>query len=227
MAKGKGRKCLRQLTALLNVFFLGVGVVMVILGSQALNKTVSLEDNASLFKVFNLYPLSLILLLCGCGTIATAFAGFYGAKFHKPGCLKAYAIILTVIIGLEFFMAGYMAAVKADQVRDEWFQDDGIPTTPNSYPARDQRVQVQNALGCCGFDFPWDSLLTLPPTPCTFSYPPGPCRQAFDDYIASNIGPVATAALAFAAAEVVALICTCVIIFGGSQGKEEDEAFHY
>jgi len=168
------------------------------------------------------------LLLCGCGTIATAFAGFYGAKYHKTGCLKAYAIILTVIIGLEFFMAGYMAAVKADQVRTEWFVDDGIPNgNSDSYPARDRRVQVQNALHCCGFDYPWDSLLTNPGTPCDFEFPPGPCKQAFDDYISTNIGPVANAALAFAATEVVALVFACVIIFGGSSQKTEDDAFHY
>jgi len=233
MAKNKVQKCIRNLTAVINVFFLGIGIVMIILGARAFGKVVDLENQASLFKVFNLWPLSLVLLLCGCGTVATSFAGFYGAKFRVAACMKAYAIILTLIIGLEFVMTGYMLNVSAGSVRTEWFQDDGAPQAgSNPYPFLERRIQVQNALHCCGFDYVWDSLLTNPVTPCNqpdngMPPPPSTCKQAFTDYINTYIGPVATAAIVFASLEVVALICSCVVIFGSPQQKDTDDAFHY
>jgi len=74
----------------INVFFLGAGVLIVILGAVSIGKAAQFESQSTLFQNMNSRVTCAILIATGAGTIATAIVGFLGVTFRWTTTMKLY-----------------------------------------------------------------------------------------------------------------------------------------
>jgi len=71
-----------------NVFFLGAGLLIIILASVALGKAQQFEDQSSIFTYMATAVSSAILVATGVGTVVTAILGFFGRRFQVDNLVE-------------------------------------------------------------------------------------------------------------------------------------------
>jgi len=216
-----------------NVFFLGAGLLIIILASVALGKAQQFEDQSSIFTYMATAVSSAILVATGVGTVVTAILGFLGAVFKWTTWLKIYTIIMFLTCTLQLSIGIFLYTRDINkQCEDYWFDPtpDGVPT----------RAAYQNYLDCCGWASTYDTRTDAwGPTDCPTGFQPGwelgypgawpPCYDATKTWVKKYINPISVAAIVLAVFQFVALFGSCFIIM--SEGKDVDDftanPYHY
>jgi len=74
----------------INAFFLGAGILIVIIGAVAKSNADQFEKDAPIFHWYQAAVSSAIIIATGAGTIATALVGFAGVYWRWTTCLKKF-----------------------------------------------------------------------------------------------------------------------------------------
>jgi len=197
--------------------------VMMIVGIVGYNAVNSSSQQAQILADFDLPNIMLVLVCSGIGTVCTSLFGFLGAYKRWENVLKLYASIVFVVICLQIGMGGYLLNLNVDSLQNTWAEEDQT--------GLQRRIDYQNYLSCCGWNYWYDSLGQLN-TPCPFmptiTNPgtPTTCRQGTLDFINKYLGAIAAAAVTIAVIELVSLIATCVVIFDGKR-RGVETGFEY
>lgn len=220
---------------IINIFFLGAGILIVILGSVAIGKAGQFEASSQLFQNMDTEVSCAILIATGAGTIATAIVGFVGVAFKWTTTLKLYTVIMFLVCVLQLAMGIFLFTRNPDKIMgDLWFDPtaDGIVT----------RTSYQNYLRCCGWYNTIDSRTdawgpTDPPIGFVYGWEeeprnPGawpPCLTATQDWLKKYLNPLSVAAIVLAVFQFVALSGSCFIIMIAKKDGDDfyTSPFHY
>jgi len=217
----------------INIFFLGAGLLIIILGAVSLGKAAQFEANSSLFQYMDMRVACAILIATGAGTVASAITGFVGVTFRWATTLKLYTVIMFLVCSLQLAMGIFIYTRNPDTVEgDLWFDP-----TANGITIR---VNYQNYLGCCGWDDTIDTRTDAwGPTQCPVGFIPGwedgdngawpPCLYATQQWLKKYMNPISTAAIVLAVFQFVALAGSCFIIMTAKKDGDDfyTSAFHY
>jgi len=217
----------------INVFFLGAGILIVILGAVSIGKAAQFESQSTLFQNMNSRVTCAILIATGAGTIATAIVGFLGVTFRWTTTMKLYTVIMFLVCVLQLAMGIFLYTRNPDTVMENlWFD----PTAPGV----SVRVAYQNFLSCCGWANTIDTQTDAwGPTNCPVGYQwgyedgiPGawpPCEVATKAWIKKYLMPLADAAIVLAVFQFVALSGSCFIIMVAKKDGDDfyTSAYHY
>lgn len=213
----------RVLVIVINVIFLLLGIAMLIVGIIGYNQVVNQTNKANVLQDFDLPKIMIVILCSGIGTILTSIFGFLGAWQRWENVLKLYASIVFVVVCIQIGMGAYLLNLNIDSLRSTWAQETAAGIN--------LRVQYQNFITCCGWDYWWDSMGQLK-TPCPFQPTvtspafPETCRQGTLDFIHKYMGAIAAAAITIACIELVSLFATCFVIFDGKR-RGVETGFEY
>jgi len=224
MAKGlTGEKAARVLVLGINTLFLLFGIVILAVGIVSYQKANDIRNQADIIRTLDIPLLTIIIAVAGLGTIVTSIIGCVGAWIRHNTILKAYSVIIFIVIGVQIAMGIYLFQLSVDSLRETWEEDSEV--------GLNRRISFQNYMTCSGFDYWTDAMGQLhtynPFTPKSPLDPvPKTCKEAASEFVRKYMLPVAIAAIVIAAVEFVALGFTCFLIF---QAKEtvEDTAFSY
>jgi hypothetical protein len=222
LAEGPFQKWLIVINILFGLF----GTVMIIMGILGIYQADELSEEAGgLLDSFDTDSIAVLVIICGVGTVVTAFCGFTGAYQRLTTRIKAYATILFLTFCMEIGMAIYMYGLDADDAKEYWFED-----TADGYELRES---VQTYFSCCGWDLLTDSM-PLPGGglgPACHDYAIRlTCLQASRNWIDEWIYPAALLSLIVISLETVSLVAACTILFTVETSTKvdgEDEAFDY
>eukprot|EP00456_Euglypha_rotunda_P000002 TRINITY_DN0_c0_g1_i4.p1 TRINITY_DN0_c0_g1~~TRINITY_DN0_c0_g1_i4.p1 ORF type:complete len:228 (+),score=24.70 TRINITY_DN0_c0_g1_i4:87-770(+) len=183
----------------INCFFMGAGILIVILGSVAKKSADQFEKDAEIFHWYQAGVSTAILIATGAGTIATSLVGFAGVYFRWTTCLKIYTIVMFGVCALQLAIGIFLFTRDVDtQIEDYWFDptQDGL----------NNRVDYQATRDCCGWTTTTDSRTQAwGPTNCPAAFVPGyewqprpdgawpPCRVATIDWVKDYIDPISIA----------------------------------
>jgi hypothetical protein len=224
----------RVILMAINIFFLGAGVLIVILGSVAIGKAAQFESESDLFRNMDTKVSCAILIATGAGTIATAIVGFVGVTFRWQTTLKLYTVIMFLVCTLQLAMGIFLYTRDPQKIEgDLWFD----PTYPQGVITR---VAYQNYLGCCGWEHTLDTRTDAwGPTDCPIGYIPGwelgdteatpPCLTATIAWKKQYMYPIAQAAIVLAVFQFVALSGSCFIIMVAKKDGDDfySSPYHY
>jgi len=210
------KKIARYLVIIINIMFLAFGIAILIAGLVAFNKASDLENNAEIYQSLNVKLIAAIIVCVGIATIVAASSGCLGAYFKNTACLKAYGIILFMIVCLQIAMGAYLISLNINDLQTVWDTD--------TQAGEDRRIAYQGYLKCCGWQYVTDS---MPETPCNGQYEVS-CSQATQNVMDQYMTPVALAVVIIGSLEVISLLGTCLII-ASTQSKEDywDNPFGY
>jgi hypothetical protein len=219
----------------INFFFLGAGVLIVILAAVANSNSNTFEADAPIFHWYQASISSAILIATGAGTIATSLVGFAGVYFRWTTCLKIYTIVMFGVCALQLAIGIFLDTRNVDtQIEDYWFDptQDGL----------DERTKYQTTRSCCGWATTTDSRTQAwGPTQCPPAFVPGyewvprpdgawpPCREATVDWIDKYVSPIAVAAIVLSVFQFVALAGSCWIVMVAKKDGDDfySSPFHY
>jgi len=219
----------------INSFFLGAGILIVILAAVATSNADQFESDAPIFHWYQAAVGSAILIATGAGTIATSLVGFAGVYFRWTTCLKIYTIIMFGVCALQLAIGIFLATRNVDtQIEDYWFD----PTQDGET----NRLEYQTTRSCCGWATTTDTQTQAwGPTYCPSNFVPGyeweprpsgawpPCRQATIDWIHKYINPISTAAIVLSVFQFVALAGSCWIVMVAKKDGDDfySSPYHY
>jgi len=217
----------------INIFFLGAGILIIILGAVSIGKAAQFEQQSTLFRNMDTRVACAILIATGAGTVATAILGFIGVAFRWATTMKLYTVIMFLVCVLQLAMGIFLFVRNPQKVEgDLWFDPtaDGIVT----------RVAYQNYLKCCGWDLTIDTRTDAwGPTDCPIGYVwgyeeglPGawpPCRKATEDWMKKYMNPISQAAIVLAVFQFVALSGSCFIVMVAKKDGDDfyTSPYHY
>jgi len=219
----------------INIFFLGAGILIVILGAVAVGKAAQFEANSNLFKYMDARVACAILIATGAGTIATAIVGFVATAFRWATTMKLYTVIMFLVCTLQLAMGIFLYTRDPQKVEgDLWFDPtaNGITT----------RVAYQNFLQCCGWENTIDTRTDAwGPTECPIGYvygweespqAPGawpPCYYATTQWLKKYMNPISQAAIVLSVFQFVALTGSCFIVMTAKKDGDDfyTSPFHY
>jgi len=215
----------QHVAVITNFIFLGLGIVVLIIGVIGNSKANDLHNNGGLLDSFQIDVLSTAIFSCGIATICISIIGFLGAKFKIPNFLKFYAFVMVLIVGLQIAMGAYMYQINAGDVQSTW-----AASGPVAYQ---NRVVFQNWKGCCGWNKWFDAIGSLN-TECynkpinPSASPPQTCQSAVKDFIDAWVRPVAAGAISIAVIEIALMMFSCFMLFKGKDHVPWAESeFHY
>jgi len=219
----------------INIFFLGAGILIVILGAVAIGKAAQFEAASTLFRNLDTRVSCAILIATGAGTIATAIVGFVGVAFRWTTTLKLYTVIMFLVCVLQLAMGIFLYTRDPDKIEGSlWFD----PTANGIAP----RTAYQNYLKCAGWYNTIDSRTdawgpTDPPIGYVYGWEevpplPGawpPCLIATQNWLKKYINPLSQAAIVLAVFQFVALLGSCFIIMVAKKDGDDfySSPFHY
>jgi hypothetical protein len=217
----------------INIFFLGAGILIVILGSVAIGKAAQFESSSTLFENMDTKVACAILIATGAGTICTAIVGFIGVAFRWQTTLKLYTVIMFLVCVLQLAMGIFLYTRNAEKIEgDLWFDP-----TPEGITVR---VNYQNYLGCCGWANTIDSRTDAwGPTDPPSGFVPGwednapgawpPCLYATQQWQEKYMNPISVASIVLAVFQFVALSGSCFIIMVAKKDGDDfySSPYHY
>jgi len=219
----------------INVFFLGAGLLIIILGAVAIGKAAQFESQSSLFQYMDTRVACAILIATGAGTVAVAIVGFVGVAFKMPNTMKLYTVIMFLVCTLQLAMGIFLFTRSPNTVEgDLWFD----PTAQGVAV----RTSYQNFLGCCGWENTIDTQTDAwGPTPCPIGFvygwedqprAPGawpPCWTATNMWLAKYMNPISEAAIVLSVFQFIALTGSCFIVMVAKKDGDDfyTSAFHY
>jgi len=219
----------------INVFFLGAGLLIIILGAVAIGKAAQFESQSSLFQYMDTRVACAILIATGAGTVAVAIVGFVGVAFKMPNTMKLYTVIMFLVCTLQLAMGIFLFTRSPNTVEgDLWFD----PTAQGVAV----RTSYQNFLGCCGWENTIDTQTDAwGPTPCPIGFvygweaqprAPGawpPCWTATNTWLAKYMNPISEAAIVLSVFQFIALTGSCFIVMVAKKDGDDfyTSAFHY
>jgi len=219
----------------INVFFLGAGLLIIILGAVAIGKAAQFESQSSLFQYMDTRVACAILIATGAGTVAVAIVGFVGVAFKMPNTMKLYTVIMFLVCTLQLAMGIFLFTRSPNTVEgDLWFD----PTAQGVAV----RTSYQNFLGCCGWENTIDTQTDAwGPTPCPIKFvygwedqprAPGanpPCWTATNTWLAKYMNPISEAAIVLSVFQFIALTGSCFIVMVAKKDGDDfyTSAFHY
>jgi len=219
----------------INVFFLGAGLLIIILGAVAIGKAAQFESQSSLFQYMDTRVACAILIATGAGTVAVAIVGFVGVAFKMPNTMKLYTVIMFLVCTLQLAMGIFLFTRSPNTVEgDLWFD----PTAQGVAV----RTSYQNFLGCCGWENTIDTQTDAwGPTPCPIKFvygwedqprAPGanpPCWTATNTWLAKYMNPISEAAIVLSVFQFIALSGSCFIVMVAKKDGDDfyTSAFHY
>jgi len=219
----------------INVFFLGAGLLIIILGAVAIGKAAQFESQSSLFQYMDTRVACAILIATGAGTVAVAIVGFVGVAFKMPNTMKLYTVIMFLVCTLQLAMGIFLFTRSPNTVEgDLWFD----PTAQGVAV----RTSYQNYLGCCGWENTIDTQTDAwGPTPCPIKFvygwedqprAPGanpPCWTATNTWLAKYMNPISEAAIVLSVFQFIALTGSCFIVMVAKKDGDDfyTSAFHY
>jgi len=219
----------------INVFFLGAGLLIIILGAVAIGKAAQFESQSSLFQYMDTRVACAILIATGAGTVAVAIVGFVGVAFKMPNTMKLYTVIMFLVCTLQLAMGIFLFTRSPNTVEgDLWFD----PTAQGVAV----RTSYQNFLGCCGWENTIDTQTDAwGPTPCPIGFvygwedqprAPGanpPCWTATNTWLAKYMNPISEAAIVLSVFQFIALSGSCFIVMVAKKDGDDfyTSAFHY
>jgi len=219
----------------INVFFLGAGLLIIILGAVAIGKAAQFESQSSLFQYMDTRVACAILIATGAGTVAVAIVGFVGVAFKMPNTMKLYTVIMFLVCTLQLAMGIFLFTRNPDKVEgDLWFD----PTAQGVAV----RTSYQNFLDCCVWENTIDTQTDAwGPTPCPIGFvygweaqprAPGawpPCWTATNTWLAKYMNPISEAAIVLSVFQFIALTGSCFIVMVAKKDGDDfyTSAFHY
>jgi len=219
----------------INVFFLGAGLLIIILGAVAIGKAAQFESQSSLFQYMDTRVACAILIATGAGTVAVAIVGFVGVAFKMPNTMKLYTVIMFLVCTLQLAMGIFLFTRSPNTVEgDLWFD----PTAQGVAV----RTSYQNFLDCCGWENTIDTQTDAwGPTPCPIGFvygweaqprAPGawpPCWTATNTWLAKYMNPISEAAIVLSVFQFIALTGSCFIVMVAKKDGDDfyTSAFHY
>jgi len=219
----------------INFFFLGAGLLIIILGAVAVGKAAQFEAQSTLFRYMDTRVACAILIATGAGTVAVAIVGFVGVAFKMPTTMKLYTVIMFLVCTLQLAMGIFLYSRDPNKVEgDLWFDPTAQGITV--------RVAYQNYLDCCGWEHTIDTQTDAwGPTPCPINFvqgweldprPPGaqpPCLTQTTNFLKKNMNPISLAAIVLSIFQFVALTGSCFIVMVAKKDGDDfyTSAFHY
>lgn len=217
---GKYKDYKRRAVVGINIILVMFGIIITAYGVSAQNAAQK-YSNVALLTQLDLNLIGDLVTFAGIATLVVSFAGFLGAycKFRKA--LLFYITAFWIISIALIAFGNYMFNKEAEDLRPSWETSTAI--------ANDNRLQFMEVFSCCGFDRNTDSYqlqschLDLNTYPNTL-----PCSTAMRTFLENEVYPVATAAIALGAFELIAIMVTMGIIFTEKTMKEEfyENPFH-
>jgi len=211
-------KFARWIVVIINIMFFLLGIIVCALAGVLVGKAKNLQDNVELQREIlndlNVVVIAAILGVCGGVIILCSMCGVIGAIKQWRKCLVFYAATMFIILCIQLAMGAYLNGLDPAAISKRWHS--AAPAT---------RDAIQKYLECCGWDVNSD---TAPFPDCTypdFDAPVVNCRKAAEDYIATNIKPVAYAAMGIAAGEFVSMFATCGLIYTSKELQPGDDWF--
>jgi len=219
----------------INIFFMGAGILIVILGAVSLGKAAQFEDQSSLFRNMDTKVSCAILIATGAGSIATAIVGFIGVAFRWATTMKLYTVIMFLVCTLQLSMGIFLFTRNPEKVEgDLWFDPttDGVTT----------RIAYQNYLKCCGWENTIDTRTDAwGPTDCPIGYVYGweevpqrpgawpPCLTATQKWLKNYMNPLSQAAIVLAVFQFLALTGSCFIVMVAKKDGDDfyTSPYHY
>eukprot|EP00808_Paulinella_micropora_P019947 g80536.t1 len=165
-----------------------------------------------------------ILLGTGIACVTVALLGMLGAYKRYPTLLKAYIVLMFLILMLQMAMGIYMKSTDVEgTIQKEFLKD-----TPEG---QQNRIAYQNYLECCGWNHPLIDTLALDDPYCPW-YEIGStrtCADATADWLQKYAGPVAGLAVALAVLELIALSASCFVVMNAKSDQDDyfENPFHY
>jgi hypothetical protein len=219
----------------INIFFLGAGILIIILGAVAVGKAKQFEAQSSLFQYMDTAVSCDILIATGAASVAISILGFVGVAFKMPTTMKLYTVLMFLCCTLQLAMGIFLYTRNPNTVEGNlWFD----PTAPGIVV----RVDYQNYLSCCGWENTLDTQTDAwGPTPCPVGFvygwedtprAPGawpPCWTATDSWLAKYMNPISEAAIVLSVFEFIALSGSCFIVMVAKKDGDDfyTSAFHY
>jgi len=219
----------------INIFFLGAGLLIIILGAVAIGKAAQFEAQSTLFRYMDTRVSCAILIATGAGTVAVAIVGFVGVAFKMPNTMKLYTVVMFLVCTLQLAMGIFLYSRDPNKVEgDLWFDPTAQGITV--------RVAYQNYLSCCGWENTIDTQTDAwGPTPCPIGFvygweaeprAPGawpPCWHATNIFLASKMNPISVAAIVLSVFQFIALTGSCFIVMVAKKDGDDfyTSAFHY
>jgi len=229
------RVLLVSFSLLSTFFFLGAGLLIIILGAVAIGKAAQFESQSSLFRFMDTRVACAILIATGAGTVAVAIVGFVGVAFKMPTTMKLYTVIMFLVCTLQLAMGIFLYTRNPNTVEgDLWFDPTAQGITV--------RVAYQNYLACCGWENTLDTQTDAwGPTPCPIGFvygweatprAPGawpPCWPATTSWLAKYMNPISQAAIVLSVFQFIALTGSCFIVMVAKKDGDDfyTSAFHY
>jgi len=219
----------------INFFFLGAGLLIVIIGAVSKSNADGFEKDAPMFHWYQSSISCAILIATGAGTIATSIVGFLGVYFRWTTCLKIYTIVMFGVCALQLAIGIFLFTRNVDtQIEDYWFDptSDGVS----------ERQKYQVTRDCCGWRTTTDTRTQAwGPTDCPQHFVPGyewepqpanawpPCRQATIDWVHTYIDPISTAAIVLSVFQFIALAGSCWIVMVAKKDGDDfySSPYHY
>jgi len=219
----------------INFFFLGAGILIIILGAVAIGKAAQFEAQSSLFQFMDTRVSCAILIATGAGSVAVAIVGFVGVAFKMPNTMKLYTVIMFLVCTLQLAMGIFLFTRDPNKVEgDLWFDPTAQGITV--------RVAYQNYLACCGWENTIDTQTDAwGPTPCPIGFvygwedtPPAdgawpPCWTATTTWLAHYMNPLSEAAIVLSVFQFIAISGSCFIVMVAKKDGDDfyTSAFHY
>lgn len=205
-----------------NVIFIALSLTIIILGSAALARSINADTNASFRDVLSITPAAQVLLVIGVLALIASVAGAIGNYKKIVRVVQLYSVFIFILVMVELvlgiFLSTRNATLSSSGINQQMVDLVASTENPSSYQTYASFFQ------CCDWspDSPW-GLNGYTCRPAYLTY----CQDATDQWIKTNVHPIATITIIVAVVQTVGVVGTCIALFGKAKKEREPDAFSY